>query len=393
MTAPRDMLGFAEALAEVDDRSWVGPAENVPVTQATGRRLAEAARAVVPAPPFTNSAMDGWAVRAADGGSPRREVGEARAGAPWIGKASTGEAVRISTGAAVPPGCDAVVPRERVEVVGEEIRVQGQIRLGDHVRPLGGDIAIGDVLLAAGHRIGAHELATLGGGGLADVPCHPRPRVALLLSGDELRPLGAQLGPGEIHDSIRPALSAQILARGGKLVATEAVGDDRAATESAVTRLLDGADVLITTGGVSVGPHDHLGPAFVAAGVERIFWGVRVRPGSPLWFGVRGSQRVLGLPGNPVSAIVGMEVFGAALLGAAPTWGRLAPLAQAYPRATPRAELVRCRWHGGSLMPLPRQASHAVTSLVADALGLVPEGEDDLAAGASLAWIPLGSSA
>jgi molybdopterin molybdotransferase len=332
--------------------------------------------------------MDGWAVRSADGGAPRRPMGESRAGAPWTGQVGAGEAIAISTGAVLPSGADAVVPVERAEQSGEHIEITGPVITGDHVRPAGGDIDADALLLPAGHRVAAHELATLAGAGVGDVACHARPRVALLSSGDEVRPAGELLSPGQVHDGNRPALAAQIPAAGGELVACEIVGDDRAATVEAVRRLGAQVDALITTGGVSVGPHDHLRPAFGAAGVERIFWGVRVRPGSPLWFGAGPDIVVLGLPGHTVSAVVGMHVFGRALLGADDGWGRRAPLALDYPRATPREELIRCRMGERGLEPLPRQASHAVTSLVADVLARVPEGDTDLAAGTPLAWTP-----
>ena len=389
MSEARDMLSFEEALARLAPHVIETPAEPVPVARAAGRVLAEPATAVTAVPPFTNSAMDGWAVRSADADAERRRVGESRAGTPWRGELGVGEAIEISTGAVLPTGADAVVPVERTARDGDRVRVEGSPGAGDHVRVAGEDIATGEELLPAGHRIAPAELATLAGAGVARLICRAHPRVALLSSGDEVRPAGEALAPGQVHDGNRPALGAQIAAAGGELVANDVVGDDRAATERAVRRLLDEVDLLVTTGGVSVGPHDHLRPAFVAAGVEKVFWGVRVRPGSPLWFGARSDALVLGLPGNTVSAIVGMHVFGRVLLGADDGWERHAPLAVDYPRATPRAELIRCRLGADGLIPLPRQASHAVSSLVADALAWVPEGGGDFAAGDALAWSPL----
>lgn len=390
VTDQRDMLSVDEARERLAGHALRLAPETVPVAGAAGRLLAEPARAITAVPPFTNSAMDGWAVRAADGPAPRTPVGESRAGAPWSGTVGEGEAVAISTGAVLPGGADAIVPVERTARSGDRVTIEGPVDAGDHVRPAGGDIGAGELLIEQGHRLAAHELATLAGAGVAEIRCHARPRVALLSSGDEVRPAGEDLAPGQVHDGNRPALAAQIVAAGGVLVANEVVGDDRAGTERAVDRLLDGADLLITTGGVSVGPHDHLRPAFAAAGVEKDFWGVRVRPGSPIWFGARDGALVLGLPGNTVSAVVGMHVFGRVLMGADPGWRFPAPLAVDYPRATPREELIRCHLSERGLEPLARQGSHAVTSLVADVLARVPEGDGDLAAGTGLAWTPFG---
>ena len=382
------MISVDEALEHLAAHAVAPPTEPVPVADAAGRRVAEAVRAASPVPPFTNSAMDGWAVRAEDGEALRVEVGESRAAAPWAGVLAVGQAVAISTGAVLPDAADAVVPLERVTRDGERLLIDGPVGPGDHIRPAGGDIAAGAELLPAGRMLAAPELATLAGAGVAEVMCHARPRVALLMSGDEVRPAGQRLAPGQVHDGNTPALAAQITAAGAELVAVETVADDRAATEDAVRRLLGVAEVLVTTGGVSVGPHDHLRPAFRSAGLEKVFWGIRARPGSPLWFGAGPGARVLGLPGNTVSAVVGMHVFGRLLLGADIGWRRRAPLAIDYPRATPREELIRCRIGEAGLEPLSRQASHAVTSLVADVLARVPEGDGDLAAGAELAWMP-----
>ena len=379
---------FEEALAAARAHGLALPPEPVPVARLTGRLLAEDVRAGVDNPAFTNSAMDGYAVRASDGAGPRRLVGESRAGAPFSGTVGPGEAVRISTGAELPEGADAVVRLEDASEAEGRVTPAAPPAPGDNVRRRGEDVRRGQVLLRRGSVVRAHEVAVAASTGRVRVKCARRPRIALLLSGDEVVGPGEPLAPGRIYDANGPGIAAQAEAAGAEVVARRRVGDSADETVAALRALLEredgaGPDLVVTVGGVSVGRHDHLRAALAAAGVRGIIAGVQMRPGHPLWLGARGEQMVLALPGNPVSAAVCFHVFGRTLLGRGDSWERTAPLARAYRATTRRAELVRCREVAGGLMePLPQQGSHAFTSLAgATHLALVPAGGRDVPAG------------
>ena len=384
-------MTFEEAHAEMRARAVDLASEPVPLESLAGRALAEHVRARIDHPAFTNSAMDGYAVRAAEvtGGAPARLVGESRAGFPFDGTLGPGEAVRISTGAEVPEGADAILRREHAEeddagnVVARTTPVAGTF-----VRMRGEDVREGQVLLPAGHLVAPHEVTVVAAAGHAVVSCERRPRVAVVGSGDELVRPGGKPGPGQIFDSNRSGIAAQARAAGARVVASILVPDDLAATEAALREALEGSadhptpDLLVTIGGVSVGRHDHLRPALAAVGVREVLYGVEIRPGHPLWLGVRGEQLVLGLPGNPVSAVVCFHAFGRELLGRAEDWETLLPMGAAYVKDTPRTELLRCREADGALHPLPRQGSHAITSLAgATHLAVIPAERTEVAAG------------
>lgn len=388
--AGRHDVSFDEALAEMRARALAPPAEPVALADLVGRVLAEDVRARADHPAFTNSAMDGFAVRAADAadGAVLRLVGESRAGTPFPGRVGAGEATRISTGAELPAGADTVLRVEDAEEVDGGVRMLVAPAPGRHVRAQGEDVRRGEVLLAAGHVLGPHEVAVVAAAGRARVACVRRPRVAVLGSGDEVVPAGGELAPGQVYDSNRPGVTAQAIAAGARVVASVLVPDDRERTLATVRGLLDpdgrhdAPELLVTIGGVSVGRHDHLRPALEAAGVREILFGVEIRPGHPLWLGRRGEQLVLGLPGNPVSAAVCFHAFGRPLLGRADQWEPRRPLGARYTKQTPRTELVRCREIDGALHPLPRQGSHAVTSLAgATHLAAIEAPVRELAAG------------
>jgi molybdopterin molybdotransferase len=339
--------------------------------------------------------MDGYAVRAADaaGGAPQRLVGESRAGAPFAGVVGAGEAVRISTGAELPAGADAILRAEDAEEGDGAVVATVPPAAGAFVRGVGEDVRRGQVLLEAGHAVAPHEVGVAAAAGHAEVACWRRPRLAIVGSGDEVVPAGGVLRSGQVFDSNRPGIAAQAEAAGAEVVSSTLVRDDREATIAALREALDAEpapDVLVTIGGVSVGPHDHLRPALEAVGAVEILFGVRIRPGSPLWLGRRGAQLVLGLPGNPVSAAVCFHAFGRPLLGRADSWDRLMPLAADYAKDTQRTELIRCREEDGALRPLPRQGSHAVTSLAgATHLAVVPAEAERVAAGERVRCCPL----
>jgi molybdopterin molybdotransferase len=384
-----DLISIAEARERVLAAVRPLPPEQVPLEAALGRVLAEEARSDGDLPPFDSSAMDGYAVVA----GPAAElpvVGESRAGSPAERPLSAGEAMRISTGAAVPAGADAVVPVERAEALDGRVRVPDTER-GAHIRRAGEDVAAGSSVIAPGSVLDPAAVAVLAALGRATVMCGRVPRVSVLVTGDELVPPGRPLGPGQIRDSNAYGLAAQAVRAGAHLVGRGIVRDDREATEAAFATALEQSDVVIGSGGVSVGPHDHVKPALAALGVEERFWGVRLKPGKPTWFGVRDRKLVFGLPGNPVSAMITFHLFARPALrrlaGADPGGTRArAVLDVPVPRSPAREQVIRCRlearddgWH---VRPTKEQGSHVLTSMLdADAYALVPPGEGELRAG------------
>ena len=380
-------------------------AETVPLAGALGRVLAIDVPSPDPIPGFDNSAMDGYAVRAADtaGATDERPielelVGESRAGHPAAEAVGDGQAIEISTGAMLPAGADAVVMVERTSRPPSGVAIHAAVEAGANIRRAGEDQRAGALALAAGSPIGPAELGVLASVGAAEVECRPRPRVSVLTTGDELAEPGTPLTPGGVHNSNAFALAGLIERAGGLAAEPEIVRDDQEATRAALGRAL-AADVAIVSGGVSVGPHDHVRPALEALGAEQVFWGVALRPGKPTWFGVaeRPSARpalVFGLPGNPVSAIVTFLLFVrpalAAMLGApAPRPRTTAILGADYPKRPGRAHLIRCKlelrddgWHA---TPTGDQGSHVLTSMLgAEALAIAPTEAGDLSAGERL---------
>ena len=383
-------------------------AESVPLDEAVGRTLAESVRAPHSLPPFDNSAMDGFALRAADtvGASEERPVvlelvGESRAGAPESRELLPGQAVRISTGAALPAGADAIL---RVEWAGRpdesHISVSRELPAGHDVRPAGDDVTAGTQVLESGAVVGPGEVAMLASVGAAEVRCFRRPRVAIVTTGDELVAPGGSLAHGQIFDSNSPMLAALVRSAGIEPVSvTAAVPDDAESTDRAIARALDGADVLIVCGGVSVGEHDHVKPALEQAGVGEVFWQVAMRPGHPTFFGVRDGDDhravVFGLPGNPVSAFATFHMFARPALmrlsGRAPFPPTvIARLGSELKKPSGHTQVLRCRMHrddqGWIAMPTSRnQRSHAISSVVGvQGLALLPEDATLLPAGESV---------
>src|SRR3954462_2494093 len=304
-----DLLTIDEAralvLATVTRRDW----DERPIADALGRALAEDGAAERDVPSFANSAMDGFAVRAGPAGRELRIVGESRAGTPSDVPGGDGEAVRISTGAAVPDGADAILPVEDAEDRGEVVVPEVEVAPGQSVREPGEDLRGGEGVLRAGTVLGPAELGVAVEAGRATLRVTRAPRVGILATGDELVAPGEPLRHGQLHNSNAVTLAALARRAGAEVTGTTEVRDDAEATRAAIERALDGTDVVLLTGGVSVGPHDHVKPALEALGVEQIFWRVALRPGKPLWFGRRGTQLVFGLPGNPVSAMVCFMLF------------------------------------------------------------------------------------
>jgi len=400
MEAPtRKLVSIEEAQRLVLGRVERLPAEPVSIGDAGGRVLAEAGRAATDLPPFDSSAMDGFALRAAD--TPGRLPVSVRiaAGSPAPRALEPGEAMGIATGGVVPAGADAVIPFEYVVENDNTIEISEAVAVGASIRPSGGDVRRGEVVVEAGARLGPAQLGALAAAGVAEVLVARRPRAAVLATGSELRKPGELLEPGQIYEANGLLLAAQLESAGADVERLSSVADDEGAHREALERGLS-ADVLVTSGGVSVGPHDLVRKVEAELGVEEVFWGVAIKPGKPISFGVLEGRLVFGLPGNPVSALVGFELFVRpallALQGAADPLPRFerGRLARGLEPNAHRDELVRARLgldaDGSVLEPLPGRESHLIVKAAgADALVLVPMGERVLAAGDAVEFLRL----
>lgn len=376
------------------------PQERVAIEQALDRVLARDVRAAGDVPPFPCSAMDGYAVQAGPAERRLTVIGESRAGAPSPQGSHAGEAIRISTGAAVPAGANAIIRQEDVTEEGSAIVTKADVEEGTNIRYAGEDMRADTTVLKAGTILGAPQLGVAVAAGAGEAIVTRKPRVAVLCTGDELRAPGEPLGPGEIHNSNAPMLVALALHCGAIAAPALRLPDDRAATETALGAALEDSDVVIVSGGVSVGPHDHVKPALATLGVRELFWGVALQPGKPTWFGVRDETLVFGLPGNPVSAAVTFSLFARPAIAA--LQGTSAPAMLDFEavlgvsvrrnRLREQALRVRLERRDGVTVAVPNgpQGSHIVTSLVgADALALIPPGEGELVAGEAVALAPL----
>jgi molybdopterin molybdotransferase len=394
-----ELLTFQEAQQRVLARARPLPAEPVPTAAAAGRVTADAVRAAVDLPPFPSSAMDGFAVRSADVPGTLPVVERIPAGAPAGRALAAGEAMAISTGGVVPDCADAVVPLEYVVEHDNSIEVAEQVARGANVRPRGGDVAAGDVVVEPGTRLGPTQVGALAAAGVAEVACARRPRVAVLATGSELARTGEGLRAGQVYESNGVMLTAAFAAEGADVELLPPVADNESAHRAALERGL-AADVLVTSGGVSVGPHDLVRRIEAELGVEEVFWQVAVRPGKPVSFGVRGETLVFGLPGNPVSSLVGCELFVKpalrALQGLRDPLPRFEPglLGSGLRRNPARDELVRARTRVDAnaivLEPLSGQESHMIArAAAADALVHVPRGKGELSPGDPVRWLRL----
>lgn len=395
-----DLISIEEAQRLILERARPLEAERVPIERASGRVLAEGAVAAVDLPPFPSSAMDGFALRSEDAPGTLPLSGEVTAGRPAAGPLRPGTALRISTGGAVPVGADAVVPLELVEERDGSLLVPEPVAPGSHIRERGGDIRAGEPVLGPGIALGPGQVAALAAAGVAEVRCAKRPRVAILVTGSELRPPGEPLGAGEIYESNALLLSAALQGAGAVPAQLGVVADDLAEHVRALERALLAFDVVVTSGGASVGPHDLVREAQRELRVEELFWGVSVKPGKPVAFGVRRNHLVFNLPGNPVSVLVTFELFVrpavAALQGTSnplPQFERGRLAAPIWPNAH-RHEFVRARTRSESgkvvLDPLAGQESHMIVRAAqADALVSVPPGETELSAGSEAGFLPL----
>jgi molybdopterin molybdotransferase len=385
--------------------------ESVALDGAAGRVLAAEVRSDVDLPPFEKSAMDGFAVhssdfdasRAPDGERELSVIGESRAGAPFDRPVPAGACAAIYTGAELPSGCDAVVMVERSEEVASgRVRLRDRPEAGQHVCHVGQDLARGDLALEPGRRLRDVDLAVLAAVGCEPVPVFARPRVAVITSGDELVEPSRRPGVGEIREGNTLHLAAMARRAGAEVVRRAIVRDDPALLEAAFGGALDECDALITTGGVSMGRYDLVGQALERLGVELVFHRVAIKPGKPLWFGVRGTTPVFALPGNPVSCLVNFTLFVRTALQKL-SGERVEPRLEARRRgrwhgravrSNPREQFIPARRSpdpdgGERLEPVPWNGSADVVGIArAEALAVVPS-EAELADGALCEWIAL----
>jgi molybdopterin molybdotransferase len=398
-----ELISIAEAQRLILERAKRLDAERIPIERAAGRVLAEPAAAAVDLPPFPSSAMDGFAIRAGDTASAPVTlpvVARVAAGSPAPRALASGEAMAIATGGAVPDGADAVVPIEVVEEAEETVKLTDPVAKGANVRPRAGDACVGDTVLEPGTRLGPAQVAALAAAGLSEVRCVKRPRVGVLVTGSELRQPGEPLEPGQIYESNGLLLATALQLAGAVPAQLGVVADDAGEHERAIERALLGFDMLVTSGGASVGVHDLVRETQAKLRVEEVFWGVAIKPGKPVAFGVRRDHLVFNLPGNPVSVLVTFEVLVRpavnALLGVPdplPAY-RQGVLGRSVRRNPHRDEFLRAKTaHRDGhvvLEPLSGQESHMIVRAGhADALVALEAGESELAEGSAVRYLAL----
>jgi molybdopterin molybdotransferase len=436
-----ELLTVAQAREQILAAIDPLPAECVAIEEALDRVLAQDLPAAGDVPPFASAAMDGYAVRAGPAGRTLQVIGESSAGVPSKLAIGADQAIRTSTGAAVPVGADAVIRQELVDTDGDRVTLRAEVAVADDVRRRGEDFAAGVTAVAHGTALGPAELAAAVAAGVSEVWCGRRPRVEILCTGTELRAPGEPLGPGEIHNANAVTLGALATRCGALATPAKRLADDRPAIEAALAAALERADVVVVSGGVSIGPHDHVKEALAALGVNESFWGVAIQPGKPTWFGTfpapeapggpqdvgrqagcsppgelgaslplwarsapnsqgRRSLPVFGLPGNPVAAFVAFTLFvrPALLALQGQTADRraveFAELGEPVRRNPGRTQAIRVRVErrDGRTIAIPNgpQGSNLISSLLgADALVMIPPGEGDLERGSRLALIAI----
>lgn len=310
------MLTFLEARQLVLDHLTPLTPCRKPLDQVLGLAVAEDLHAFEAVPPFTNSAMDGFALRAADAATATdlspvrlRVTGDLAAGAVPKGAVEPGTALRIMTGAPLPEGADAVVPQEHTQHGPGWVELRRPLKIGANVRRAGEDLPKGGLVVTVGTALRAGEIAVLASTGFAEVPVYPRAKVAVLTTGDELVECGLLPGPGQIRDANIHALCAQIRAMGAVPVPFPRIPDQRGHVEAALIEALATCDLVLTTGGVSVGDFDFVKPVLESLGAEQVFWRVAQKPGGPLGFWRLKGKPVFGIPGNPVAAMLMMEEY------------------------------------------------------------------------------------
>ena len=391
------MIPVAEALAACLDLVDPLDVEETPLAQAAGRVLARPVAATRDQPPFASSAMDGYAVTEDDviPGRSLRVIGEAAAGHVWRGAISRGEALRIFTGAPVPDGAARVIIQEDVTRQGDRITLGAHLDEGRHIRAAGGDFTIGQTLPAP-RRLRPTDIALAAAMNLPSLPVTRKPVVALIATGDELVHPGQTPRADQIIASNSYGLKAMLEAEGADARLLPIARDNEDSLR-AVLALTEGADIIVTIGGASVGDHDLVGKVALGAGLKRAFYKVAMRPGKPLMAGRFGPAALLGLPGNPVSSMVCGHVFLLPMiraclgLGKAAAPRRQAPLAVDLPENGPREHYMRAQMgKDGRVTPAPRQDSALLTVLSeADLLMVRPAGQGPVRAGTLMDTLPL----
>lgn len=378
------LASLDDALAQILAQARAsGRVETVALADALGRILAEDQTVPCDVPPSDNSAVDGYAVRQADVRGEAIPVSARYPAGAATRPLAPGTAARIFTGSEIPAGADSVVMQERVEVTEAGIVVHAEVEEGQNIRRRGQDLAVGERALAAGTRIRPQEMGLLASMGIARVPVFERLKVAVLSTGDELVDPGTALAPGQIYNSNRYTLIGMLTQAGCQVVLTETLRDQREATRETLLRAADSSDLVITSGGVSVGEEDHVRAVLEESGTLSL-WRMAIKPGKPLAFGSIGSTPVLGLPGNPVSVLVTFLVVGMPYIRKCQGRLRTSPVgervAAGFSIDTPsfRREFVRARKEAGdsglSLAAFGNQSSGVMSSACwAEGLAVVPE--------------------
>jgi len=390
------VITVSEALSRILDLAATMPPETVPIASAAGRVLADSVRARRDQPPFRTSAMDGYAVRGEDAvaGTELRVIGTSAAGHGFSGAVGAGEAIRIFTGAPVPAGADRVVIQEDVTRDGNLVTLRGELDSSTHVRPVGSDFRVGTEITAP-RRLRPSDLALLASMNVDRVAVAKRPTVALISTGDELVMPGGTPGPDQIVASNAFGLKAMLEDQGARARILPIARDDVACLRTAF-ELAEGADLVVTIGGASVGDHDLVASVTEELGMELSFLKIAMRPGKPVMAGRLPGHAMIGLPGNPVSSLVCCHVFMLPLIRAmlglerGPAQRYRAPLSRGIGPNGPREHYMRARLSGDGIAPFDRQDSGLLTVLgQANALLIRPVGDGPREAGESVDYIPI----
>ncbi|MEZ0367916.1 MAG: gephyrin-like molybdotransferase Glp, partial [Candidatus Sericytochromatia bacterium] len=381
-------LERAQALVLAAARPVPGP---LPLDQAGGLVLAETVISPQPSPLFDNSAMDGFAIAATTGAPQRTVIAEIPAGKTWDGELGPDQALRIMTGAQVPASAEAVVPIEEISVAGNQIEILAAVKPGQHIRRQGEEFRPGDPLLEAGMLLNPAAIGLLASIGQAEVQVYLAPRVAVLATGSELLPIGAPLLPGMLRDSNSPTLAACVREAGALPVLYGILPDEPEAIRAALERAFAENDIVLTSGGVSVGDYDYVQQILLEMGLERIFWKVAIKPGKPVLFGTLAGKLLFGIPGNPASALTVFEVLVRPalrrLLGHKDLYRpQLTGILSTAVKAAPdRLQLLRMIHRDGHFEPLKGQGSSNLLT-VARANALLPVYRDYAAGESVTAW-------